>query len=136
MGKVFDELYGDKVLYYKNKSIPVKSLGLESDYLMRFCAAMELQREWVLDGITYKWIRTLRSIGDNKARAIAEALMRHGVEIKDIPEIPEPTRLVFIGTDFIVECTNCHSRLLTRLDVSQQPFRYCPMCGKKLRWEE
>ena len=124
MGKVFDEIFGTKSLFYHRRPIHVTELNLDSSYLMRFCAYMENERNWVLDGITYGEIRSVRYLGCNKAKAIAEALADLGVEITDIPIAEEPIRLVYTGTDFIMECTNCHSR-----------FNYCPMCGKKLKWD-
>lgn len=137
MGKVFDELYGDAVMYYHGKKIPVRSLNLSSDYLIRFCRYMEMNRDWTLDGITYERIRRVRTIGDKKARAIAEALVTQGVEITDIPEVKvnEPTRLIVVGPG-AAECTNCSAILTTNMDISQQFYRFCPMCGKKLKWEE
>ena len=134
MGKVFDELYGDAVFYYRDKKIPVKSLGLASDYLIRFCTHMS-KHEWCLDGITYNKIKVIRNIGEKKARAIAEALVAQGVKITGIPEVKvnEPTRLIVVGPG-AAECTNCSAILTTNMDISQQFYRFCPMCGKKLKW--
>lgn len=134
MGKVFDELFANKSFYYGKKEIPVKSLGLSSEYLMRFCAYVGNNiYMWRIDGITYELIRSIRGVGDKKAKAIAEALVKQGVEINDIPEIAEPTRLVVVGSA-AAECTNCNSILTTNMDIAQQLYRYCPMCGKKLTW--
>ena len=137
MGKVFDELYGDAVFYYRDKKIPVKSLGLTSDYLSRFCAHMN-KREWCLDGITYNKIKVIRNIGEKKARAIAEALVKQGVKITDIPEVKvnEPTRMNpwsdSCGAGY--QCSNCDAAFLSVFNAKDHLFNHCPMCGKKLKW--
>lgn len=139
MGKVFDKNFANKVFYYHGKEIPVMSLGLESEYLMRFCAYMEINRDWTLDGITYKQIRNVLSIGDKKARAIAEALVKHGVKITDIPDVPkvkEPTRMNpwsdNRGAGY--QCSNCEATFYNVFDSRDHLFNHCPMCGKKLKW--
>ena len=137
MSNEFKRLFGGKSFYYRGKTILVESLGLDSAYLLRFCAYMTKSRDWDLKGITYNEICKIRCVGDMKARAIAEALVAKGVEIKDIPELvePKPTKLVYLGNSS-AECTNCHSILLANVDAFGQMYRYCPMCGKKLKWEE
>lgn len=132
MSKVFDELYGDAVMYYHGKKIPVSSLNLSSDYLIRFCRYMEMNRDWTLDGITYERIRRVRTIGDKKARAIAEALVAQGVEITDIPEIEEPAMLIYRAFNFF-ECTKCHGETFDNCGLGYRKYVYCPMCGRKLK---
>lgn len=136
MGKVFDELFGNAVFYYRDKKIPVKSLGLTSDYLIRFCAHMS-KREWCLDGITYNKIKVIRNIGEKKARAIAEALVKQGVKITDIPEVKvnEPTRFI-LNEKCMTKCSNCHSVLNGIYDTAGNHFKFCPMCGKKIKIRE
>lgn len=137
MGKVFDETYADKVFYYRGKKIPVESLELASNYLMRFCWYMEKKCDWSLDGITYKQIRSVRSIGDEKARAIAKALVKQGVKITDIPEVKMtvPTRFV-LNKKCMTKCSNCHSVLNGIYDTAGNHFKFCPMCGKKIKIRE
>lgn len=88
----------------------------------------------VLDGITFKEITSIRTIGATKARGIADALVKIGVEVKDIPEIVVPTRLVAFD-DELVMCTNCHARFHEAFTVDAVigiPFKFCPVCGKKI----
>lgn len=138
MGKVFDELYDNAIFYYRGKKIPAKSLELSSDYLIRFCTYMKINRDWTLDGITYKQIRNVRSIGDKKARAIAEALVKQGVKITDIPEvkITIPTRMNpwFDNRGPGYQCSNCSATFYSVFDANDHLFNHCPMCGKKLKW--
>jgi hypothetical protein len=138
MGKVFDEIYANKVFYYYGKEIPVKSLDLESEYLMRFCTFIS-NNDWSIDGITYKQIRNVRSIGDKKARAIAETLVKQGVKIWDLPDVPkakEPTRMLSWsdsrGPGY--QCSNCSATFHRIFDANDHLFNCCPMCGKKLKW--
>jgi hypothetical protein len=87
----------------------------------------------VLDGLTFEEITSIRTVGTTKALGIAEALEKLGIEVKGIPEKTEPTRLVE-NDDGFLECTNCHSELRGHPLVSSQYYRFCPMCGKKLKW--
>lgn len=131
--KAYEEAYGNKYFVYHGKKIPVKSLGLGSDYLGYFCKHIFGKCDGCIDHINYERIRLIRAIGDKKARAIAEALIACGVRIDDIPKEVEPTRLVE-NDDGFMECTNCHSELRGHPLVSSQYYRFCPMCGKKLKW--
>lgn len=131
--KAFEEAFGNKVFFYGKKVIKVKDLNLGSDYLGYFCRQVASERNWKIDGITYEWIRSLRCIGEKKAKAIAEALIACGVKIEDIPEEVEPTRLIVVGPA-AAECTNCGAILTTNMDAGQQLYKFCPMCGKKLNW--
>lgn len=134
MGKVFDELFANKSFYYYGKEIPVKSLGLSSEYLMRFCAYVSNNiYMWRIDGITYGLIRSIRGVGDKKAKAIAEALVKQGVKITDIPK--RSTNVIIIsyrGARW--KCSNCNAILTGVVDFDGRYFNFCPMCGKKLTW--
>lgn len=136
MSGEFKRLFGGTSFYYRGKTIPVESLGLNSDYLLRFCAYMTKSRDWDLRGITYNEIRKIRCIGDAKARAIAEALVTKGVEIEDIPELvePKPTKLIPYDSEQWT-CTNCNSVFIAE-DSKGELFNYCPMCGRKFKWGE
>ena len=134
MGKVFDELYANKSFYYGKKEIPVKSLGLSSEYLMRFCAYVSNNiYMWRIDGITYELIRSIRGVGDKKAKAIAEALVEQGVKINDIPKSNAATTIIsYRGAR--CKCSNCNAILTGVVDSDGRYFNFCPMCGKKLTW--
>lgn len=131
--KAFEEAFGNKVFHYGKRIIKVRDLNLGSDYLGYFCRQVARERDWRIDGITYEWIRSLRCIGEKKARAIAEALIACGVEIADIPEETHPTKLTVVGSA-AAECSSCHAILTTNMDAGQRLYKYCPMCGKKFKW--
>ena len=131
--KSFADNFGDKSFTYRGKEIPVKSLGLSSDYLGHFCRDVFYDRSGSLDGITYKEIRLVRSVGDKKARAIAEALVAQGVEITDIPDEETGVRLIEV-TGHLVECNHCTALLTTNTCVDGRLYTFCPMCGRKFKW--
>lgn len=138
MVSTFDKYYADKVFDYKDREIPVKDLDVNSSYLLYFCRAMS-KFDWCLDGITYSKIRSFNAIGDKKARIIAEALIKQGVNITDIPDVPkvkEPTRMNpwsdNRGAGY--QCSNCSATFRNVFDTDDHLFNHCPMCGKKLKW--
>lgn len=138
ISKEFDNWFGKVVFHYKGRAIPVEELGIDTKYLGSFCRAIMRDRNYVLDGITYDYIRSARYVGDKKAPVIAEALIKVGVDIPDMPDMSEkrePTRLIMVGPA-AAECTNCGAILTTNMDAGQQLYKYCPMCGRKIMWEE
>lgn len=131
--KSFEQAYGNREFVYRGRKIPVKDLGLGSDCLGYFCRHIFGNRNGCIDNITYNKIHSIRAIGDKKARAIAEALVKQGVEINDIPEDKGPTRLINVDNRWPT-CTNCDSVFYSNTDAYDQLFNYCPMCGKKFKW--
>lgn len=130
--KAFEKCYGDAVFYYGDREIPVKSLGLGSDYLGWFCRHVSQERNWRLDGITYAWIFSKRNLGVAKATAIAEALVKQGVEITDIPEETATVRLIEVSNS-LAECSNCGALMTTNLCIDGRAYKFCPMCGRKFK---
>lgn len=135
--------YNEKVvkpykMHYKGKEFTIGSLELDPMYeaiLYRFMRCRRVDGD--VDGITYTLIRSFSGIGDKKARGICEALVKQGVEITDIPESPtneKPTTLVPNGPwDFM--CSRCHEEITDNRSLSGKLYRFCPMCGKKLKVE-
>lgn len=131
--------YNEKVvkplkIYYKDKGFTIGDLGLNPLYeaaLYRFVKCR--RRNGDVEGITYKSLRSFSGIGKKRARAITEALVKQGVVIIDIPAEARPVKLTVVGSS-AAECSSCHAILTTNMDITQQLYRYCPMCGKKFEW--
>lgn len=123
-------------LYYGNKEFTIGSLGLEPPYALALYRVVKFRRpDGILDGITFEEITSIRTIGVTKAQTIAKALAKIGVEVKNIPEITEPTTHIRSGLGTFI-CTNCHEEITDNWSVSGKPYKYCPMCGKKLKIRE
>lgn len=136
MTKHADEFVNPVKLYYGDKEFTIGSLGLEPTYAYALHRIVKFKRpDGVLNGITFKEMMSIRTIGATKARVITSALAKIGVEVKDVPEIAKPTKLIVVGPA-AAECTGCHAIITTNMDASQQLYRFCPMCGKKFRMEE
>lgn len=120
-------------LYYKDREFTIGSLGLTNiceAALYRF--AKRYRPNCDMTGITYRAIYACEGIGIKQAREISEALINQGVEIDDIPEATKP--MLILNWKGIVECTSCHTELADCSILSVQIFKYCPMCGKRLKW--
>lgn len=129
----FTKNFGDKAFRYRGKDIPVRALDLDSEYLSFFCRHVQNKLNWNISDITYSWIFAQRNVGEKKAKAIANELMKHGVVITDMPVEAEPIRLITVGPA-AAECTNCHAVLTTNMDAAQQLYKFCPMCARKFKW--
>lgn len=133
--------YGENIvkpckLHYKDNEFTIGSLGLKPTYeaaLYRFIRCWRPDGD--VEGIIYEHLCSFKGIGDKIACAIAEALIERGVEIKGIPDDIKPTAIIrsVLGT-FV--CTNCHGEVADNCSLSGKKYRYCPMCGNKLKVEE
>ena len=134
MSKHTTEIVNPVKLYYGDKEFTIGSLGLEPTYALAMYRVVTFRRpNGVLDDISFNEIMSIRTVGVKKAWTITKALSKFGVEVKDIPEITEPTRLTdYRGVD--CKCSNCDAVLPYTFDCDDRPFNYCPMCGKKLKW--
>ena len=126
-------------LYYGGKEFTIGSLGLEPQYALALYRVVKFKRpDGVLNGITFKEIMSIRTIGEKKARVITETLAKIGVEVKNVPEIKitEPTRLIeeTSSRSDVYRCSNCDAMLFHIHDNDGRLFNCCPMCGKKLKW--
>lgn len=134
--------YNEKVvkpykMHYKGKEFTIGSLGLNPMYeaiLYRFVRSR--RPDGNMEGITYAHIRSYTGIGEKKSRAIATALVKQGVEITDIPEYEDhakPTTLV-TKESWVFMCSNCKEEITDNSSLSGMKYKFCPLCGKRLKW--
>lgn len=133
MSKHTETIVSPTKLYYGDKEFTIGSLGLESASALALYRVVKFKRpDGVLNGLSFAEMMSIRTIGIAKARNIAAALCKIGIEVKDIPAIAEKPEVELVPNKggWGVKCTACRGEFYDSMD--RPKYRYCPLCGKKL----
>jgi hypothetical protein len=121
---------------YGDKEFTIGSLGLTPPHAYALYRVVKMRRpDGVLDGIGFDEIMSIRTVGITKAKGIAAALAKLGIEVKgtaDILKIEEIKRVELVPNKggWGVVCTACGDEFYDNMD--RPKYRFCPMCGKRL----